>query len=201
MRIESVFRLRRRDGSLAIEALFTLPFAAVILLLVRFVFEGAMTRHEVSVHTRSSAVSAAVSDSAGPLACRHDGPFVTRAGVTKSVDVQCRTRDGEQGLGAERPILDALARATDGWRDLVSPFEGEAPFDDYLARGDGATAFDNPPFLSQQGEIASDSVYLSPSLEVFDQGDDPWKSGHDAVVWDELGGKTQKLFPNLFPSR
>ena len=53
--------LRRREGSMAIEGLFTLPFVAVLILLTRFLFEGAMTRHEVSVHTRGSAVSAAAS--------------------------------------------------------------------------------------------------------------------------------------------
>ena len=201
MRIETLFRLRRRDGSLAIEGLFTLPFVAVIILLVRFVFEGAMTRHEVSVHTRGSAVAAGAADSTLPTHCRHDSSFNLRDGVSKSFQVFCQTRDGEDGLRQERPLVEALREGTDGWTELVAAFEDEAPFNDYRARGDGSTRFDSPPFLGQQGTIANESAYLSPSLQVFDQSEAPWASGHDAVIWEELGDGPQQLFPNLFPSR
>ena len=201
MRIEAMVRPRRRDGSLAIEGLFTLPVVAVVILLVRFVFEGAMTRHEVSVHTRGSAVAAGAADSALPTVCRHDGAFTARDGVSKSFRVACDTRDAEAGLRRERPIIEALREGAGDWPELVAPFEDAMPVRDYRAVGAGATRFDSPPFLTQQGTIDSDAAYLSPSLQVFDQSREPWRSGHDAVIREELGDGPQRLFPNLFPSK
>ena len=191
---------RRRDGSLAMEGLFALPFVAIIILLVRFLFEGAMTRHEVAVITRGSAVAAAAADSSTPLTCRHDSPFIERAGVEKDFLVFCLTRDGEQGLSEEEPIIDALEEAASAWPELVEPFESESPFNDYRAFGNGSTSFNNPPFLQNQGSVGNDSEYLSPSLEVFDQSGDPWRSGHDEVIVEELGDDTMQLFPTLFPA-
>jgi hypothetical protein len=201
MRIEDLVRPRRRDGSLAIEGLFTLPVVAVVILLVRFVFEGAMTRHEVSVHTRGSAVAAGAADSTLPAVCRHDSAFITRDGVSKSFRVACDTRDAEAGLRRERPIIEALRRGAGDWPELVDPFEDAMPVHDYRAVGAGATRFDSPPFLTRQGTIATDAAYLSPSLQVFDHSGDPWRSGHDAVIEEELGDGPHRLFPNLFPSK
>ena len=191
---------RRRNGSLALEGLFTLPFVAVLILLTRFLFEGAMTRHEVSVHTRGSAVAAAAADSILPLFCRHDSSFIERDGVNKSFFVFCLTRDGEEGLDQEQGLIEALREGAEDWPELISSFEDEGPFNDYRAFGNGSTSFDSPPFLAQQGVIGNDSEYLSPSLEVFDHGEEVWAEGHDAVIWEELGSDVQQLFPNLFPS-
>jgi hypothetical protein len=192
---------RRRQGSLAMEALLTLPIAVAIILLVRFLFEGAMTRHEVAVHARGSAVSAAAADSVLPIFCRHDSSFITRSGVSKDFLVFCSARDGETGLDEEKPIMEALKDGASAWPGILRDLEDEGPFNDYRSRGQGSTRFASPPFLANQGMIENDAAYLSPSLKVFDHSDDPWRAAHDGAVWDELGSKTSKLFPNLFPAR
>jgi hypothetical protein len=192
---------RRRKGSLAIEALFILPVAVVVILLVRFLFEGAMTRHEVAVHARGSAVAAAAADSILPTHCRHDSSFITRTSVSKDFLVFCNRRDGETGLGQEKPIMEALKDGASAWPGILRDLENEGPFNDYQSAGQGSTSFNSPPFLGNQGVISNDAAYLSPSLKAFDHSDDPWKAAHEDAIWDELGGKTSKLFPNLFPAR
>ena len=191
---------RRRRGSLGMEALMILPFAIIMILLGRFIFESAMTRHEVAVHVRGSAVSAAAAGSI--VFCRHESSFIERTDVEKSKLVGCLPRDGERGLQQERKILDEMEQRASAWREIMRDIRGEGPFNDYRAAGSGSTSFQNPEFLENQGTVRNFSQHMVTTDEVFDHGDDPWDPAHDPVVWDELRKEgTYRLFPRLFPSR
>lgn len=194
---------KRRRGSLALEAVAIVPFVVMVILLSRFILEATLTRHEVAVFTRGSVASAASAKSASPLSCTFDkAAFSGRTGVTQSASVICTQRDGERGLSREKPFFRALRDGASAWADIVRDVEQTDPIHDMMGRGNGSLTFTRPDFLSQRGSPASAKVFLLPQDVLWDHEKSPWKEGHDQVIWQELdNGKTNKLFPNVFPSR
>ncbi len=191
---------KRRRGSLGMEALMILPFAIIMILLGRFIFESAMTRHEVAVHVRGSAVAAAAAETI--VNCRHESSFIERNDVEKSKLVGCLPRDGERGLQQEKKIMRAMEDSASAWRQIMRDIRGEGPFNDYRSAGAGSTAFKDPEFLENKGTVHNFSQHMVTTDEVFDHGGKPWDPAHDPVVWDELRKKgSYRLFPRLFPSR
>ena len=69
------------------------------------------------------AVAAAAADSTLPTHCRHDSSFILRDGVSKSFQVFCQARDGEEGLRQERPLAEALRAGTvRAWLERAEAF-------------------------------------------------------------------------------
>jgi hypothetical protein len=196
---------RTRRGSLGLEVVLIIPFAVMFILLGRFVLEAVLTRHEVAVFTRGSAVRAAqaAEETLLWLACTHDRePFTSRAGISQSVKVDCRLRDGERGLQRERPFFRTMRNAAGAWPDILRDVDPGGPIRDVLSEGTGSMQFDRPPFLATRGSQDTEQRFMLPQDDVWDHGESPWSAGYDPVIWDELSRHgTYRLFPNLFPAR
>lgn len=191
----------RRRGSLALEAVMIIPMALVIIFLARFVMEGMLTRHEISVHARVSAVALAT-ESGNATGCETDALNATSgAGVQLDGSATTCTQTAERGLRSEQPFFDALEDGASAWTDLARHVDDGRPTLDVVANATGSMEFDNPPFLSNAGEIDSGQSFMLPKNDLWPD-DDRWENGHDRVIWDELAQEnTTRLFPNLFPAR
>lgn len=191
---------KRRKGSLAIEAVMIIPLALIIVFLARFVMEGMLTRHEVAVYARGSAINVAYS-TVTVAGCTHDsGGFVTGAGVNRTGSANCKTVDAERGLQSESPVFEALRQGASAWTGLADHMDDGSRTEDVVATATGSMSFDNPPFLASAGQNDTEQVFKHPQNDLW-ADDERWRTGHDQVIWRELQrGPVHDLFPNVFPS-
>lgn len=178
-----------------------IPMALVIIFLARFVMEGMLTRHEISVHARVSAVKLAT-ESGNATVCETETMNTTGgAGVQREGEATACTQNAETGLQAERPFFEALETGASAWTDLARHVNDGRPTLDVVSDANGSMEFDNPPFLANAGEIDSSQRFMLPKNDLWPD-DERWENGHDRVIWDELAREnTTKLFPRLFPAR
>ncbi|WP_347313413.1 hypothetical protein [Defluviimonas sp. SAOS-178_SWC] len=200
MRIDLI---RRRRGSLSLEAVMIVPFAIVVMLTARYIVEGMLTRQEVAVFTRASTVSAASSTLPRIVACDADRtPFGAKPGVSASASVSCSSYRAEQGLKREKPFFRALRDGARPWPQILRDVDRKEPVNDVKGSGSGRFLLSQPDFLRKQGAVTSRQTYLTPEPEFWDHGTKPYTAAHDPVIWQALRQRnTYKLFPNVFPSR
>lgn len=191
----------RRRGSLAIEAVMIIPIALIIIFLARFVMEGMLTRHDIAVHARVSAVKLATT-SGNATGCATDAMTASGgAGVQREGEATACTQTAERGLRAEQPFFEALENGASAWTEMARHVDDGRPTLDVVSDASGSMQFDNPPFLANAGEIDSGQRFMLPKHDLWPD-DDRWANGHDRVIWDELAQEnTTRLFPNLFPAR
>lgn len=194
---------RRRRGSLSLEAVLIVPFAIIVMLTARYVVEGMLTRQQVAVFTRASAVGAASSTLPRLVSCTADRtPFGAKSGVSASATVTCAGYRAEQGLSREKPFFRALRDGARAWPQILRDVDRKEPVNDVKGDGSGTFLLSKPSFLQKEGAVTLSQTYISPEPKFWDHGTKPYDAAHDKVIWQALRQRnTYKLFPNVFPSR
>ena len=195
--------LKRRRGSLSMEAVMLLPVALVMILLSRFVLEAMMNRQEVAVLVRGATATAAAADSPLPLYCDFDrAPFAQPGSVTQSPTTECARRGAEQGLRSEPRFWEALRQGASPWSRILRDVDQTGAVMDMTGTGSATMAFTRPEFLRIQSPGASHSSYVAPTEVLWSHLEDSLRASYDPVFWQALREQgTWRLFPEVFPAR
>jgi hypothetical protein len=218
MRINKLFA-RRRNGSLALEAVMVIPVIIVFVLLTRFVLDAMLLRHETAVYTRGSTVrAAAMVQTSDPSLlrmsqCWHDDSDRNeRPGVIREYGSFCYWRNAETALAqADRlgqSMIDQARGAGEEW--LLDDLQFDRIVNDVRGWGGGSVRFEEPPYLAATPGDEAGHRHLRSTHDFWSYSNDPlWAQGHDRAVWDQIGevfglfqfwSGPQALFPDVFPS-
>jgi hypothetical protein len=181
-----------------------MPLLVVMITLGLFLAQADISRQETAVYTRSSAMAAATVGYATPFTCAVDSSATGgRPEVTQSTSADCSTFDGERGLSTERPFWREMTAQARDWRDILRDVKPSGPIRDIHASGSGSVRFDRSVnFFQSQGDPANTTEFAITREDFWSDANNPWKAGHDAVVWEELRKRgTWNLFPRVFPSK
>lgn len=177
-----------------------LPLVVVMILMGRYILEASLNRQDVAVFARGGTVAAAEARSTSFLSCDFDRQeFSSRTDVDQTESIRCDRRSAERGLSRERPFWDAAEDGAADWREILRDVR-PARATDILGRGQATMEISNPAFLSQQSAVASAQSFLWPEERLWTHGENPFRDGHDRVIWDEICLRgTYWLFPGVFP--
>lgn len=197
-------------GSVAFEAIWVGLFLAFMVAPTIFVYQLSVTRLDGSwlqrLATRQDAVLGACN---GQLLLRL--PFVEEDGVNATNRVLCTSIDSSEPH--DELIWPRIENAvSDDFPTLVDDMKNEGDFQVHRSRllttedrefelGDGSDPSLFERAVGIIGLLNNIPETMAPATEYYRWDQEHWRRGHDRIIWNSFSSDSQKMFPNVFPSR
>src|SRR6056297_2546753 len=196
-------------GAVSFEAIWVGLFLAFLLAPTAFLYRWADTHLYASWAQRTSARNHAMTGICNESSLIGIGAANARSDDNTLSTILCSQRDPEHGSG--EPFWDRMSEVvSDDFPTLVDDMKDEGDIHMHnghrrtmlkrnLSIGEGGGAIADATAMAKSGSDSWD--FLVPSSDYYLWKEEHWQKGHDRVIWEDFTSKSQKMFPNVFPSR